>query len=450
MDEKEKLWEVVKDQLEMVVSPTNFNMLISLSNISDIEDENITINTPNVFIQNNIEKKCSSEIIKALKNNGFKNPILHFSTSLVKKDTSAQNKSKDIKEQKEEFIPVKKPVGDGINIKFTFNNYIIGSNNELASAAGQRVAEQPGKIYNPLFIYGGVGLGKTHLIQAIGNKIKENHPKIKVRYITSEEFLNDYTSSIRTKNMSAFQEKYRKSTDVLIIDDIQFLAGKEKIEEEFFNTFNTFHLNDKQVIIAADRHPSTISGLTDRLQSRLLMGMTVDIHMPPYEVRIAIIQSKAREKGMEISDEAVRFLAENIRTNVRELEGVLTPIFAQCEFQNITVDLELARSFLNGMQITKTSHISPRQIIIKTAKYFNIKYDDICSPARDKHIAMPRHICVFLMRNELKMSRVMIGKELGGRDNSTIIHSERKITKEIQLDSDLREKINDIRNLLYA
>lgn len=450
MDEKAKLWELVKGQLELVISPTNFNMLIALSNISDINGEEVTISTPNVFIQKNIEKKCGLDIIKVLKNNGFTDPVLYYSTSQAKKDTATQDIDESNTDKKTEFIPTKRPVGDGINAKFTFDNYIIGSNNELASAAGQRVAEKPGKIYNPLFIYGGVGLGKTHLIQAIGNKIKELHPKMKTRYITSEEFLNDYTASIRTKNMSAFQERYRKSTDVLIIDDIQFLAGKEKIEEEFFNTFNTFHLNDKQVIIAADKHPSTISGLTDRLQSRLLMGMTVDIHMPPYEVRIAIIQSKAREKNIGISDEAVRFLAENIKTNIRELEGILTPIFAQCDFQNIKVDIDLARSFLTGMQATRTSHISPRQIIMRTAKYFNIKHDDICSPARDKYITIPRHICVFLMRNELKMSRIAIGKELGGRDNSTIIHSERKITKEIQLDSDLREKINDIRNLLYV
>jgi chromosomal replication initiator protein len=310
------------------------------------------------------------------------------------------------------------------------------------------VAEQPGKVYNPLFIYGGVGLGKTHLIQAVGNKVREISPKLKVIYITAEQFTNSYVNYIRTKDQN-YHKKFRE-TDVLIIDDIQFIAGKEKVEEDFFNTFNSLYLKNKQIIIAGDRHPSTIAGLTDRMQSRLGMGMTIDITLPPYEMRMAIIQKKASDKGIIIEPDAVSFLAEQIKTNIRELEGFLTPILARCEIQGIKADLDLVKGCLTGIKTTPTKHITSRQIITKTAGYYGIKPEELCGASRIKHIITPRHVASYLIRTELNESYPNIAKAVGRKDWTTIISSFRKIDRDIKLDIGLRNQINEIREKLYV
>jgi chromosomal replication initiator protein len=450
MEAEEKLWENISGELELQVPAASFHMFVELSWIAELDGEKVIIATPNVFVQNNLNKKCGAEIIEALKHNGYEHPVIEYIIGDRKKSSTVKPKktSSRITAPEAATAPANNFTG-GLNNKFTFENYVTGSNNELAYAAARRVAENPGRAYNPLFIYGGVGLGKTHLIQAVGNEILKTKPNLKVRYLATDDFMNDFTRHIRSKNIAEFQAKYRQ-LDVLIIDDIQFLAGKEKMEEEFFNTFNALHLKDKQIILAGDQHPSTISGLTDRMRSRLSSGMTVDIHMPPLEVRIAIIASKAAEHGVNINDDAVRLLAENIKTNVRELEGILTPIIAQCEIQGISADLEMVEGFLSGIKTTQTKHITPRQIIIKTAAYFNIKPEELCSPARDKYIAMPRHIASYLMRTELNESYPNIAHAVGRKDHTTIMSSFKKIDREVKLDLKLREEVNEIRERLYV
>jgi chromosomal replication initiator protein len=447
MEVEQKLWETIKGELEISVSQTNFNMLINQSEITELDGEKIVISSYNVFVHKNIELKCKNDIIKALKHNGYQNPVIEFVINHKKKSSQIKQQPKN-QSLVANYSSNDPKIIDGLNPRYTFDNFIIGSSNDLAYAAAERVAEQPGKIYNPLFIYGGVGLGKTHLIQAIGNKIRLSHPKLKIIYVTAEQFTNSYVNYIRTKDQN-YHKKFRE-TDILIIDDIQFIAGKEKVEEDFFNTFNSLYLKNKQIIIAGDRHPSTISGLTDRMQSRLGMGMTIDITLPPYEMRMAIIQKKAEEKSINIEPDAVEFLAEQIKTNIRDLEGILTPILARCEIQGITADLDLVKGCLGGMKITRTKHITPRQIITKTSGYFGIKPEELCSSSRVKHIITPRHIASYLMRTELNESYPNIAKAVGRKDWTTIISSFRKIDRDIKLDINLRNQINDIREKLYV
>jgi chromosomal replication initiator protein len=447
MEAEQKLWGAVKGELEISISPTNFNMLINQSEITELNGEEVIISSYNVFVHKNIELKCKSEITKALKHNGYQNPVVRFVMNNKKKSTEikrSRNKAPGTTDQTDDELKI---VG-GLNPRYTFDGFIIGSSNDLAYAAAERVAQQPGKAYNPLFIYGGVGLGKTHLIQAIGNHIRENHPKLKVIYTTAEQFTNSYVNYIRTKDQN-YHKKFRE-TDVLIIDDIQFIAGKEKVEEDFFNTFNSLYLKNKQIIIAGDRHPSVIAGLTDRMQSRLGMGMTIDITLPPYEMRMAIIQKKAEVKNITIDQDAVEFLAEQIKTNIRELEGFLTPILARCEIQNIKADLDLVKGCLTGLKSTHTKHITARQIITKTAGYYGIKPEELCSSSRVKYIITPRHVASYLMRTELNESYPNIAKAVGRKDWTTIISSFRKIDRDIKLDISLRNQINEIREKLYV
>lgn len=448
MEAEQKLWDTIKGELEIAISPTNFNMLINQSEITELSGEEVVISSYNVFVHKNIELKCKNDIIKALKHNGYQNPVVKFIMNNKKKSDEIKHSPLSPNYSAELTAENNIKVIGGLNPRYTFNEFITGSSNDLAYAAAERVAKQPGKVYNPLFIYGGVGLGKTHLIQAIGNYIRENSPKLRVIYTTAEQFTNSYVHYIRTKDQN-YHKKFRE-TDVLIIDDIQFIAGKEKVEEDFFNTFNSLYLENKQIIIAGDRHPSTIAGLTDRMQSRLGMGMTIDITLPPYEMRVAIIQKKADDKNITIEPDAVLFLAEQIKTNIRELEGVLTPILARCEIQGIQADLDLIKGCLSGMKTTPTKHITTRQIIIKTASYYGIKPEELCSASRIKHIITPRHIASYLMRTELNESYPNIARAVGRKDWTTIISSFRKIDRDIKLDINLRNQINEIREKLYV
>jgi chromosomal replication initiator protein len=447
MEAEQKLWETIKGELEIAISPTNFNMLIKQSEITELDGEEVVISSYNVFVYKNIELKCKKDIIQALKHNGYQNPVVKFIMNSKKKSSEINHPPIHQEIPNDDNFDDPKVIG-GLNPRYTFEEFIIGSSNDLAYAAAERVAEQPGKTYNPLFIYGGVGLGKTHLIQAIGNRIRQIHPKSKVIYTTAEQFTNSYVHYIRTKDQN-YHKKFRE-TDVLIIDDIQFISGKEKVEEDFFNTFNSLYLKNKQIIIAGDSHPSTIAGLTDRMQSRLGMGMTIDITMPPYEMRMALIQKKSNDKGILISQEAVAFLAEQIKTNIRELEGILTPILARCEIQGIEADLDLIKGCLSGIKVTPTKHITPRQIITKTAGYFGIKPEELCSASRVRHIITPRHVASYLMRTELNESYPSIARAVGRKDWTTIISSFRKIDRDIKLDINLRNQINDIRERLYV
>ncbi|MGH7234710.1 MAG: chromosomal replication initiator protein DnaA, partial [Candidatus Saccharimonadales bacterium] len=328
-----------------------------------------------------------------------------------------------------------------------FDDFIVGSANELAFAACQSISSNPGAKYNPLLLYGGVGIGKTHLIQAVGNAILAKNPDAKVLYITTEQFVQEFVDALRFRKTTEFANHYR-SADVFIVDDIQFITGKEKIQEEFFHTFNALHQNNRQIIISADRLPRDIA-IDERLQSRFAMGMSIDMQAPDFETRCAIVQAKSQANDVTLPNDVVDYLATNINTNVRELEGALNQLLAFCEMRALTPNLDIAISVLGGSR-TRPKHLSAKQIIERTAKHFQIPIEDILGPKRDKDIVMPRQIAMYILRNELHLSFPKIARELGRKDHTTAIHSVEKIEKEAQLDSSLRSAISEIKERLYA
>jgi chromosomal replication initiator protein len=337
---------------------------------------------------------------------------------------------------------------NGLNPRYTFDNFIVGSSNDLAHSASQAVATNPGTKYNPIYFYGGVGLGKTHLMQAIGNEIVANNPEARVLYVSSETFVNEFLDYIRFKK-KGFSDKYR-NVDVLIVDDMQFIANKEKTQEEFFHTFNFLHQNNKQIIISSDKPPRSIPTLTERLRSRFEMGMAIDIQMPDFETRCAIINAKAGLSGVTLNTETVEFLATNIKTNIRELEGALNQLLAFADLHRVEPDIATAEGLLGSAHMSRPQHLSSKKIIDQTAKHFSLKLEEICGVKRDKHIVTPRQIAMYLLRSELHLSFPKIAGELGRKDHTTAIHSVEKIEKAIKLDFVIREQVAAIREKLYA
>jgi chromosomal replication initiator protein len=336
----------------------------------------------------------------------------------------------------------------GLNERYTFDNFIVGSGNELAYAACQAIAAQPGTKYNPLFLYGGVGIGKTHLIQAVGNAVLAGNPKARVVYVSSEQFLQEFVDALRYKKNTDFADFYR-GADVLIVDDVQFIAGKEKVQEEFFHTFNALHQASKQIIISSDRPPRDITTLEERLRSRFVWGMSIDMQTPDFETRCAILQIKAQTHGIGLPNDVTDYLATNVQTNIRELEGALNQLLAFCEMRGLEPNLTIASSLLGSSQ-ARPKHISARQIVERTARHFQIPLEDILGPKRDKDIVVPRQVAMYMLRSELHLSFPKIARELGRKDHTTAIHSIEKIEKESRLDADIRAAISSIKGKLYA
>jgi chromosomal replication initiator protein len=325
---------------------------------------------------------------------------------------------------------------------------VVGAGNELAYAACQAIANSPGKKYNPLFLYGGVGIGKTHLIQAVGNAVLAKNPSAHIVYVSTEQFVQEFLDAIRYKKNTDFAGFYR-SADVLIIDDIQFIAGKEKTQDEFFHTFNALHQADKQIILSSDKPPSDIPTLEDRLRSRFAWGMSIDMQIPDFETRCAIVQTKAAAHEVTLDQPVVEYLANLIQTNIRELEGALNQLLAHCEVRNLIPDVAIATAVLGGSK-SRPKHISAKQIIERTAKHFQIPMEDILGPKRDKDIVVPRQIAMYMLRSELHLSFPKIARELGRKDHTTAIHSVDKIEKESNYDADIKQAITQIKERLYA
>lgn len=446
-----KLWSAVLGELELNVSRASFKTWFKQTSLIANEDGHIVVAVPNIFTKERLEKKYHSDIKEILTK--MNTPV----ESIEYKITSNLEKTKALYGQDELLAPIqqtaptvtksKKPTNQGssqLNTKYTFESFVIGPSNELAYAASKAVADNPGGKYNPLFLYGGVGLGKTHLMQAVGNEILRRDPSKKIAYVTSEDFTRQFLDSISSKGGKKFADKYR-NLDVLIIDDVQFLGKKERTQEEFFHTFNTLHQANKQVILSSDQPPKTIPNLEDRLRSRLEWSMVADIQKPDLETREAIIQRKAAARGVSLPMDVVEYLARHYQHNIRELEGSLTSILAQCELKNLEPSLNFISGLLGASVQQKKRAISPKMIIEKTAIYFNLQASDIIGPRRDKDIVVPRQIAMFLMRSELGLSYPKIAAQVGGRDHTTAMHSVTKIEKLIELDSQLRAEISNVK-----
>lgn len=450
--ETKGIWQGVLGEIELSVPHASFTTWFKNTELEEIRDGVAVVAVPNIFVKAQLDKKFLNQVCDVLKRNDIApNGVLFEVKTEGKKHAISRDLSvdKDTERIVESLIlPSRKSSTTNLNPRYTFDNFIVGSSNDLAYAAARAVADHPGDKYNPLFLYGGAGLGKTHLMQAIGNDIVRRQPKARVLYTTTEAFVNEFLDYIRFKKQG-FSDKYR-NVDVLIVDDMQFIANKEKTQDEFFHTFNDLHQNNKQIIISSDKPPKSIPTLTDRLRSRFEWGMAIDIQMPDYETRCAIITAKAGQSGMELDPSVVEYLATNIKTNIRELEGALNQILAYSEMSGITPDVAITEGMISNIKKTRPQHITAKQIIDKTARYFQIDPKDICSPKRDRHIVVPRQIAMYLLRNELKLSFPVIAKELGRKDHTTAMHSVEKITRESKLNMTVREQISDIQERLYV
>ena len=444
------LWKDVLGEIEVAVSHATFMTWFKGTELLDQTDETLTIGVPNVFAKRQFEVKFDNQIRSVLKSNGVAPKTITYTvkTKNIKKSSISRESSPLLQSVSSSKHASSQKNTSNLNPRYTFESFIVGSCNDLAYSACQAVSATPGTKYNPLFLYGGVGLGKTHLIQAVGNEIVAKFPEKHVLYISSETFVNEFLDHIRFKK-KGFSDKYR-GVDVLIVDDMQFIAGKEKTQDEFFHTFNSLHQANKQIIISSDKPPRSIPTLTERLRSRFEWGMAIDVQLPDFETRCAILESKAQYAGFLIDRETIEFLANNIKTNIRELEGVLNQLLAYSEMRGITPDISMAEGFIGNVRRSRPHYLTAKQIVDKTARFFQLTPDDICSARRDKHIVVPRQIAMYLLRSELHFSFPKIARELGRKDHTTAIHSVEKIESAQKLDITIREQVADIRERLYV
>lgn len=449
------LWQSVLGEIELTVSHAAFTTWFKNTELVEQSGSTVTIAVPNIFAKRQFEVKFNDQIKAILEKNGVSPEQINYTVRTTGKKTATRETTvpNETRSRAEELIAPRPQSatpqdGSGLNPRYTFANFIVGSSNDLAFTACQAVATNPGTKYNPLFLYGGVGLGKTHLMQAVGNEIAKKQPDARILYISSETFVKEFLESIRFKK-KGFSDKYR-NVDVLIVDDMQFIAGKEKTQEEFFHTFNALHQSNKQIIISSDKPPKSIPTLTERLRSRFEWGMSIDIQMPDFETRCAIVETKASLSGVELGRDTIEYLANNIKTNVRELEGALNQLLAYAEMRGVAPDISTAEGLIGNVRHSRPQHVTPRQIIDKTARHFQIDTKEICSAKRDKHIVVPRQIAMYLLRSELHLSFPKIASELGRKDHTTAIHSVEKIEKAIKLDFLIREQVAEIREKLYA
>lgn len=442
------VWKNVLGEIEVSVSRATFMTWFKNTELIEQTPETLTIAVPNIFAKRQFEVKFDSQVRSVLKSNGIEPGLIEYIVKTSKRSTVSREEIPQPKKTASSLAVPRNAPANSLNPRYTFESFIVGSSNDLAYSACQAVVSNLGTKYNPLFLYGGVGLGKTHLIQAVGNAITKKDPNLNILYISSETFVKEFLESIRFKK-KGFSDKYR-NVDVLIVDDMQFIAGKEKTQEEFFHTFNALHQLNKQIIISSDKPPRSIPTLTERLRSRFEWGMSIDIQMPDFETRSAIIETKAAASGVELDRETVEYLATNVKTNIRELEGVLNQLLAYSEMRGIKPDVTTAEGFVGNVRRSRPHYLTSKQIVDRTARYYQISPEEVCSPRRDKHIVLPRQIAMYLLRSELHLSFPKIAHELGRKDHTTAIHSVEKIEKALKLDFSIREQVAEIREKLYA
>lgn len=443
-----ELWQTVLGEIELNISKANFITWFRSTKIHSKKDGLVTVSTPNGFTKEWLENKYNKLILKILRNNSSDIKDVKF---VIDGTSAPEAKKKPAPVLASHQLNLHECTLDGetnLNQKYTFNNFIVGSFNELAQAASRAVVKHLGTLYNPLFIYGGVGLGKTHLLQAIGNKLNQSHPTKKIKYLSSEKFTSELIDAISKKGMDAFKKKYYK-IDTLIIDDIQFIAGKEKTQEEFFNVFNALYQKNKQIIISSDRQPKAISTLEERLRSRFEGGMIADISCPDLESRIAILRNKAKEKSIKISDDVLNYIAANIQKNIRELEGGLNRIIAFSQVHGIDPDIKAVPKILSQIINAPKKLTNFRTIIKAVSDFYDVNSSDLMDHSRKKELVKPRQVSMYLIRKELNGSYPYIGEKLGGRDHTTVIYACRKIDKEVQNSESFQHEINLIKEQLY-
>ena len=452
----EQAWQSVLGQLQMEMPRASFDTWVRDTRPVSYHNGTLTISVRNAYARDWLESRLASTISRLLLGIMNVSVAVNFIVSsnepdqisdqhdvapALPRDLNTDHTSIGLDEAYEQ--PSR---SSGLNPRYIFDTYVVGSGNRLAHAACLAVAEKPARAYNPLFLYGGVGLGKTHLLHAIGNACHQRG--LNVLYVSSEEFTNDMITAIRTHTNQAFREKYR-SADVLLVDDIQFIAGKESTQEEFFHTFNTLHGQDKQIIVSSDRPPKSLVTLDERLRSRFEWGLTADVQLPDYETRLAILRSKAERTGRQISDDILESIARRVQSNIRELEGALNRILAYADLSGTSLTPNLVEVALADLLPQRTD-IPPQKIVELVAKEWQTTVEALLGRDRSQKIVQPRQVAMYLLRKETDASLPQIGEVLGGRDHTTVMHSIDKITSDIETKADLRKRVVSVKQQLYG
>lgn len=443
----EQAWQATLGQLQTEMSKAAFDTWVRSAEMVSYEDRTFTVGVQNAYARDWLDKRLNTKVTNIL--SGIMEAPQQLQFVVWHKDYNQPQEPEPEPapvEIKTAPLPSTFNAGSAINGKYTFDNFVVGSSNRLAHAACMAVAESPAQAYNPLFLYGGVGLGKTHLLHAIGNECRRKG--LQVLYVSSEEFTNDLINAIRTHTTAAFRDRYRRM-DVLLIDDIQFIAGKESTQEEFFHTFNTLHGQDKQIVMSSDRPPKAMVTLEERLRSRFEWGLTADIQPPDLETRIAILRSKAERSNHQVPGDILEMIARQIQSNIRELEGALTRVIAYADLRNQPLTPDLADIALADL-IPQRSVIQPDKVMGLVADSFGIDPERLTSRDRSRDVALPRQVVMYLLRVEANVSLPQIGEALGGRDHTTVMYACEKVADMMERDDHLRRKIIQIREKLYG
>ncbi|MBN1537245.1 MAG: chromosomal replication initiator protein DnaA [Anaerolineales bacterium] len=439
----DQAWQAALGQLQMEMPKPAYDTWVRDTEFLSYEDGCFTVGVANAYARDWLESRLSSTARRML--TGIMNRTVEIRFTVWNEVPPEILENVEPQEEKP-LQPALQPVHRNINTRYNFENFMVGASNRLAHAASLAVAEKPAQAYNPLFLYGGVGLGKTHLLHAIGNKAIQTG--LEVLYVSSEEFTNDLISAIRTHTTQAFREKYR-NTDVLLVDDIQFIAGKESTQEEFFHTFNTLHGQDKQIVVSSDRPPKALVTLEERLRSRFEWGLTADIQPPDLETRLAILHSKAERMGYHLPDIALETIARRVQSNIRELEGALTRIVAFAKLGEMPLTVDFIESALVDL-LPSYKDVHPETVVNKVAEIFGVSIERMLSPERSRQVALPRQIAMYLLHEEANISLPQIGNALGGRDHTTILYGCEKIADLMERDDRLRKQVIGIKEQLYG
>lgn len=443
--ELKELWEKTLNIIKGELSEVSFNTWIKSCEPISMSSDTIKISVPNAFTQEILEKRYKDLVANSIKATCSKLYNIEFLiASEIQNNEEEQSEKRQNKIKDDKKVIVNDEMNTNLNPKYTFDSFVIGNSNRFAHAASLAVAESPAKAYNPLFIYGGVGLGKTHLMHAIGHYVLNNNPSAKVVYVSSEKFTNELINAIKDDKNEEFRNKYR-NVDILLIDDIQFIAGKERTQEEFFHTFNALHDANKQIILSSDRPPKEIPTLEDRLRSRFEWGLIADIQVPDFETRMAILKKKADVEKLNVANEVMVYIATKIKSNIRELEGALIRIVAYSSLTNREITVDLASEALKDIISKKQGkHITIEIIQDVVASYFNLRVEDLKSQRRTRNVSYPRQMAMYLSRKLTDMSLPKIGEEFGGRDHTTVIHAYEKISDNLNRDESLQHTIDDL------
>lgn len=449
----EEIWKAVLGEMELTLPRANFTTWFKNTSIVSKEADSIVVSVPNGFIKEWLENKFNKKILQSIRVltpeiRDIKYIVGRPKIELARQDLSQIILANDLEDKNDSSAD--KDI-DGItrlNTRYSFDSFVIGSNNALAHAAAAAITKNLGKLYNPLFLYGGVGLGKTHLLQAVGNELLKENKDRKILYTPAEKFTADIVEAIKNRTIEDLKNKYSQ-LDLLIVDDIQFIAGKEKTQDIFFSTFNELYGKNKQIVLSSDRPPKAIPALEERLRSRFEGGMIADVGLPDFETRLAILKVKIADKNYTLDNEILSYIATHIQKNVRELEGALNRIIAFSQIYNKTPDIKEVKSILNAYLSTPYRKTSPQTILKSVADFYSISLNDLLKRSRKKEVVKPRQVAMFLLREETKLSFPEIGQKLGGRDHSTVIHACTKIKEESSVDDPLKQELVMIKERVY-